>query len=108
MAEASSALVNAVAVGKEGSAPGESAARPVAPDPWHRVLGLRCQMSVELPVPVFRVNKLMRLCPRLVLDTHWRVGSDVPIRINGQLIGWGEFDTVHGRLAIRVTEVAVK
>ena len=77
-------------------------------DPWQRVVLLRCQMAVEIPVPEFRVSDLISLRPQVVLDTHWRVGIDVPVRVNGQLIGWGEFDSVHGRLAVRMTEVASK
>lgn len=78
----------------------------VITDPWQRVMTLACQMSVDIPVPRFHVNELMLLRPQVVLDTCWRVGSDVPVRVNGQLIGWGEFDTVQGRLAVRLTEVA--
>ncbi len=73
---------------------------------WARVQDLMCELSVELPLPGVRVRDLVDLARNRVLDSHWQVGSDVPLRVNGQLISWGEFEVVHDKLAIRLTELA--
>jgi flagellar motor switch/type III secretory pathway protein FliN len=52
------------------------------------------------------VAGFLKLKPGSVLSTGWRLSRDVPLRINGTLIAWGEFEGTGGRLAVRVTEVA--
>jgi len=76
------------------------------PDPWTRVEGLPCLLTVEIPVPGFRVTDLVHLAPGRIIATRWRVGLDVPLRINGELIAWSEFEIVQNRLAMRLTELA--
>lgn len=73
---------------------------------WKSVLGLPCELSVELPLPNFRVADLMKLRAGSVIDTGWHLGQDIPWRINGTLIGWSEFEVVNHRLAVRLTELA--
>jgi flagellar motor switch protein FliN/FliY len=73
---------------------------------WSHVQELRCELTVDLPLPEFRVADWLELRPRTVIDTRWRVGNDVPLRVNGELLGWCEFEVVEGRLAIRLTELA--
>jgi flagellar motor switch/type III secretory pathway protein FliN len=75
-------------------------------DKWQLVQDLACQLSVELPVPGFRVRDLMRLQPQVVIDTHWPVGNDVPLRVNGELLAWCEFEVVENHLAVRLTELS--
>jgi flagellar motor switch/type III secretory pathway protein FliN len=41
-----------------------------------------------------------------VVRTNWQAVRDVPLRVNGALIGWSEFEVVGNRLAVRVTELA--
>jgi len=72
---------------------------------WDAVLGLRCDLSIEVPLPGFKVYDLSRLRPQMVIASQWRVGDDVPLRVNGQLIAWSEFEVVRGRLAVRITEL---
>jgi flagellar motor switch/type III secretory pathway protein FliN len=72
---------------------------------WDSVLGLRCELSIEVPLPGFKVYDLSRLRPQMVIASQWRVGDDVPLRVNGQLIAWSEFEVVRGRLAVRITEL---
>jgi flagellar motor switch protein FliN len=76
-----------------------------AEDLWNQVQGMACSLSVELPVPGFRVRDLMHLQPQSVIDTRWPVGNDVPLRLNGELLAWCEFDVVENHLAVRVTEL---
>jgi len=73
---------------------------------WRPVLGLPCELSVELPLPGFKIADLLRVRAGSVIAAHWRVGQDVPLRLNGTLIGWSEFEVVGDRLAVRLTELA--
>ena len=73
---------------------------------WQPVLGLPCELSVDLPLPKFRIADLMKLRRGSLIDTGWHLGQDVPLRLNGTLIGWSEFEVVNNRLAVRLTELA--
>ena len=73
---------------------------------WQPVLGLPCQLTVDLPVPNFKVADFLALRPGSVLATSWRLAHDVPLRVNGTLIGWAEFEGAGRRLAVRLTELA--
>lgn len=75
-------------------------------DKWMAVKDLACYLTVDLPLPGFRVADLMELGARTVIDTHWPVGNDVPLRMNGELLAWCEFEVVENRLAVRLTELA--
>ena len=72
---------------------------------WRPVLNLPCQLTVELPLPAFRVADLLKLQKGVVIGTSWQLARDVPLRINGTLIGWSEFEVVGDRLAVRLTEL---
>jgi flagellar motor switch protein FliN/FliY len=76
------------------------------PDPWARVEGLPCVLTVEIPVPNFSVSDLVHLSAGKIVATRWTVGLDVPLLINGELIAWSEFEIVQNRLALRLTELA--
>jgi flagellar motor switch/type III secretory pathway protein FliN len=73
---------------------------------WRPVLDLPCQLTVDLPLPHFKVGDFLGLRAGSVLGTNWRLAHDIPLRINGTLIGWAEFEGAGGRLAVRVTELA--
>lgn len=73
---------------------------------WRPVLDLPCQLTVELPLPHFKVADFLALRAGSVLGTSWRLTHDIPLRINGTLIGWAEFEGAGSRLAVRVTELA--
>jgi len=75
-------------------------------DPWVRVELLPCLLTIEISVPGFTVADLVHLERGRVIATSWTVGQDVPIRINGELIAWSEFEVVQNRLAVRLTELA--
>jgi flagellar motor switch/type III secretory pathway protein FliN len=75
-------------------------------DPWTRVEGLPCMLTVEIPVAGFKVADLVQLAPGRIIATRWTVGLDVPLRINGELVAWSEFEIVRKRLAVRLTELA--
>jgi flagellar motor switch/type III secretory pathway protein FliN len=73
---------------------------------WQPVLGLPCELMVDLPIPGFRIADLLQLRPGSVINAVWRVGQDVPLRLNGTLVGWGEFEVMGNSLAVRLTELA--
>jgi len=80
----------------------------VAPgaDVWSRYARLRCDFSAEVPLPWVKLANLLELHPGAVIDSHWKVGSDVPARVNGVVIAWSEFEVVSGKLAVRITDLA--
>jgi len=69
------------------------------------VLELPCQLTVDLVLPGFRLSDFLKLQVGSVAGTSWRITQDVPLRINGTLIAWGEFEGAGQRLAVRVTEL---
>ena len=72
---------------------------------WETVADVACRMTIEIPVPGFRVRDLLKLSPEDVIDTRWLQASDIPLRINGMLLSWAEFDLVGNKLAVRLTEL---
>ncbi len=83
-----------------------SAAMLSDPRRWGPMLELSCDLSIDLPVPKFTVADLLRLESGTVIETQWALGEDVPVRVNGQLIAWAEFELVGESLAVRITEWA--
>ena len=86
--------------------------KPAAPvaDPlaekWGRVEALPCLLTVEISVPGFTVADLVQLEPERIIASRWTVGQDVPLRVNGELIAWSEFEIVNNHVAVRLTELA--
>lgn len=70
------------------------------------VEALPCLLSIEVPVPDFTVADLVSLEPGRLINTRWTVGEDVPLRVNGGLIAWSEFEIVSNHIAVRLTELA--
>jgi len=84
----------------------ESPAQEAPTETWAHVLSLNCDLTVDLPLPGFKLADLLQLEKRTVIDSHWRAGEDVPLRVNGELIAWGEFEVASNQLAVRITELA--
>lgn len=82
----------------------EKASAATQPDPWDPLLQLPCDVTVEVVVPQLTVGTLLALNPGAVLNSQWRTNRDLPMRVNGRLLGWGEFDSGGNGLSIRVTE----
>jgi flagellar motor switch protein FliN/FliY len=79
-----------------------------APPPrelWPEALGLPCQLSVSLEVPHFTIRDLLSLSVDSLVNTRRREGAHVPVKVNGVMVGWAEFDVIDGRLAVRMTEM---
>lgn len=72
---------------------------------WRPALALPCDLMVELPLPGFKIADLLQLRSGSIANAHWRVGHDIPLRLNGRLIGWVEFEIMGDNLAVRLTEL---
>jgi len=79
----------------------ESASNPIEAYHW-----LRCQTTADLAVPKFTVGDLLNLRKGSVVLTATPVADDIPLRVNKILLGWGRFEVVNDRLAVRITELA--
>jgi len=67
---------------------------------------LPCQLSLEIPIVNFTVGDLLRLSKDSIAETTCLSTSDIPLRANGLLIAWTEFEVIGNRLALRITELA--
>jgi flagellar motor switch/type III secretory pathway protein FliN len=85
------------------------AVRPAKPgaesEAWTECVWLPIRFSVELNVPQFTIGDLLRLQPNNLLDAQWKQSADVPLRINGLLFGYAEFELLGEKAAVRVTEL---
>jgi len=52
------------------------------------------------------VGDLLSLRKGSVVLTATAVANDIPLRVNKILLGWGRFEVVNDRLAVRITELA--
>jgi len=90
---------------EQATAPAPAQPARVNSEAWAQALTLQCSLTVDMPLPGFTVRDALELQKNAVVDSHWRVGTDVPLRVNGRLIACGEFEVVGNRLAVRVTEL---
>lgn len=67
---------------------------------------LPCHLSLEIPITGFTVGDLLGLRKGSIVQTACHYASDIPLRVNGLLIGWTEFEVIGNRLAVRITEFA--
>jgi flagellar motor switch/type III secretory pathway protein FliN len=67
---------------------------------------LPCQLSLDIPIVNFTVGDLLRLGKDSVVETGCPSTSDIPLRANGLLIAWSEFEVIGNQLALRITELA--
>ena len=82
---------------------------PEAADPearWQPFLVLPCQLTVEIPFPGFRVADFLALRIGSVIATEWSLGRDLPLHVNGILVGWGELEGGASHMTLRLTELA--
>jgi flagellar motor switch/type III secretory pathway protein FliN len=83
----------------------EAIVDPPSEDPWKRVMALPCRLRVEAPIAAFTVADLLRLGPGSLVRSNQLEGSPAFVKVNGELIGRGNFDVVEDALAIRLTEL---
>lgn len=73
--------------------------------PAERFPWLPCQLSIELPIKRFTVGDLVNLSTGMILETAVHHTRNLPLRVNGQLIAWTEFEVVADKIAVRITEL---
>ena len=78
----------------------------VAHEPLARAMALPCTLTLEVPVTQFSVGSLMRLAVGSIVETATQQNEDLPLTVNGQLVGLVEIEVVADRLAIRLAAVA--
>jgi flagellar motor switch/type III secretory pathway protein FliN len=75
-------------------------------DPGESLPWLPCTLALDLPVVKFTVGDLLSLARGSIVETAYHQSSDIPLRVNGQLVGWTEFEVVGQRLAVRLTDLS--
>ncbi len=78
----------------------------VARDPLARGFALPCTLTLEIPVLRFTVGDLMRLAPGTIVETLTQQNEDLPLQVNGQLVGLVEIEVMGDNLAVRLTGIA--
>lgn len=78
----------------------------VARDPLARVFSLPCTLTLEIPVRHFTVGDLMGLAADAIIETETQQNEDLPLQVNGQLVGLVEIEVVGDNLAVRLTGIA--
>ena len=78
----------------------------VARDPLARAFALPCTLTLEIAATRFTVGDLMALLPGTVVETQTQQNEDLPLLVNGQLVGLVEIEVVGDHLAVRLTGIA--
>jgi flagellar motor switch protein FliN/FliY len=75
-------------------------------DPAELLPWLPCTLALDIPVVKFTVRDLLQLTKGSIVETSYHQSSDLPLRVNGQLVGWTEFEVVGERMAVRLTDLS--
>jgi len=75
------------------------------PNPGDLLPWLPCTMALEIEVVGFTVGSLLNLAQNSLVRTACHQSSDIPLRVNGLLMAWTEFEVVGDRLAARITDL---
>ena len=78
----------------------------VAREPLERALGLPCTLTLEVPVIGFTVGAMLALAVGSIVETASQQNEDLPLSVNGQLVGMVEIEVVGDNLAVRLAGVA--
>ncbi len=73
---------------------------------WPLLSRLPMPLVVAVEVPSFKVHHLLTLAVGQVIATASPVSEDLPIQIAEVHLGWGEFEVIEHRMAIRLTRLA--
>ncbi|MDQ2925799.1 MAG: FliM/FliN family flagellar motor C-terminal domain-containing protein [Acidobacteriota bacterium] len=80
--------------------------KPQERDPGEMLPWLPCTLALDIPVIKFTVGDLLALTKGSIVETAYHQSSDLPLRVNGQLVGWTEFEVVGDSLAVRLTDLS--
>lgn len=79
--------------------------RPSHEERWNAFQSIPCVLTLELQVPQFTVRSLLELQPGSIVDSGWSEAAEIPLRVNGELLAWSEFEVVDDRYGVRLTEL---
>lgn len=85
--------------------PAAVTALPAVEDKWRQLSWLPCDLTLDLPLARFKVRDLVQLRVGAVVETCYSRGAEIPLRANGELIGWAEFEPVADHIGVRITEL---
>lgn len=74
-------------------------------DPGDLLPWLPCTLALEVEVVGFTVETLLNLAQSSLVKTACHQSADIPLRVNGILMAWTEFEVVGDRLAARITDL---
>ena len=80
-------------------------AAPNANHPLAQLGWVPLELTLETPLQSFTVQDLLFMQAGTVVRTALSQTSEVPFRVNGQLIGWAKLEVANGHLAARITEL---
>ncbi len=97
---------SAVQIAAASDEANEPATIPADDARWKQVQMLSCRLSVETRVPGFTLRDLLNLRAQSIVRSHLASRTNPPLRVNGEVVAWCEFEVLGSRLAVRLTELA--
>ena len=80
-------------------------AAPEMPATWRAAQPIPFRLSIAVPVTGMKLRDLRELSIGTVFTTGVSASEDVPVRVGGVVLGWGELDNVDGTMAVRLTRL---
>jgi len=73
---------------------------------WPSLARVPETLTALIPLRQFTVRSLLLLDKGQMVESNRAPAEDIPMKIGGVQIAWGEFEVVEHRMALRVTRVA--
>ena len=73
---------------------------------WSQAQSLPCELSVQARVTGFTLKNLLNLGPQTIVRSQLASSASPPLRVNGEVVAWCDFEVLGSRLAVRLTELA--
>jgi len=89
----------------------DSALEAIAPNAmemhpaWPMISRLPVKLMVNIPLSGFRVCDLLALEPGQTILSTWVSTEEVPLKVGGLQLSWGEFEVVDQIMALRLTRL---
>lgn len=73
---------------------------------WPMIARMPLQMAVRISLNDFKVRDLLSLQCGQLIESVWVASEEVPLKVGALQLGWGEFEAVNERMAVRLTRLA--